>query len=122
MRNQRYCALEETCSSCCVSDHEQSFFSGQIIAPVLAGALQPAAGIDFALLKTLQHLHGLPVSVLLNIFQLMADPIGFWHRTPPQEVPLWMRSWVRNDPRCAVVCPRNVWSIYSMLTVDPPFP
>ena len=53
---------------------------------MLAGTSQPAADIDFGLLKTLHYLHGLPLSVLLNIFQLMAEPIGFWCETnpPPQ--------------------------------------
>ena len=61
---------------------------------MLAGAPQPVADTDAALLKTLQHLHGLPLSVLMNIFQKMAEPTGFWGETGPpsgcQDVAGWM--------------------------------
>ena len=50
---------------------------------MLAGAPQLAADIDSALLETLQHLHGMPSSVLLIIFRLMAEPIGMWLETRP---------------------------------------
>ena len=57
-------------------------------AKQLAGAPQPAADGDPALLETLQHLQRLPLSVLLIICQLMAEPIGFWRETsPPQRLP-----------------------------------
>ena len=81
MRNECVCVLEETCH---VSDREQSFhttYPGLTAAPVLAGTPQPSADIDSALLKTLQHLHRLLLSVLLKIFQLLAEPVGFWLET-----------------------------------------
>ena len=87
-RKECYCVIEKTC---CVPQHEQSFhttYPGKTAAPVLAGAPQAAADIDSALLETLQHLQGLPLSVLLVIFQLMAEPLGFWRETsPPQQLP-----------------------------------
>ena len=75
---QRCCVLGKTHGA---SHHGLSFhtkFLGQSAAPTLAGAPQPAAEVDAALLKTLQHLHGLDPDVLLNIFRLMAEPVGFW--------------------------------------------
>lgn len=58
------------------------------------GAPQPVADTDAALFKTLQHLHGLRLSVLMNIFQKMAEPTGFWGETGPpsgcQDVAGWM--------------------------------
>ena len=54
-------------------------YRDQTAASVLAGAPQSAADIDPALLKTLRHLRGLPSSVLLNLIQLMSEPIAFWH-------------------------------------------
>ena len=97
MRNECYCILEETC---CVSHREQLFTDPAAL--VFAGTL--AADTDSALLKTLQHLHEMPVSVLLNIFQLMAEPVGFWRETsPPQRLTPWLDSWLGNLSRCAEV-------------------
>ena len=53
--------------------------TGESAAPILAGAPQPAADINSALLKRLQHLRGLDPDVLVIIFRLMAEPVGFWH-------------------------------------------
>ena len=72
-----------------------------------AGAPQQAADIDSALLETLQHLHEMPPSVLLNIFQLMAEPMGFWReRTQRRKGFAWMDdeiecSWPDRYPQLA---------------------
>ena len=83
VRNQCDCVPEETFH---VSGHEQSLptrYSGPTAVSVPAGPPQVAADTDSALLKTLQHLHRLPLGVLLIVFQLMAEPVGFWLETCP---------------------------------------
>ena len=88
-----------------MSSRSISTSPGKSAAPILAGAPQPAADIDSALLKTLQHLHGLDPDVLLIIFRLMAEPFGFWHElSKPQQLsgPDWQNpftySWQGKDP------------------------
>ena len=100
VRNECFCPIEGTC---CVSDREESFpanYPGKTAAPVLAGAPQLAADSDTALLETLQHLHCLPLNVLLNVFQLMAEPLGFWRESsPPQQLPEC--SWKHDELTCS---------------------
>ena len=76
---------------------------------MLAGTSQPAADIDSALLETLQCLHGLPLEVLLDIFQQMAEPIGFWRQTnSAQQLTPSPDSWPGKGPRCAEVYLRHL--------------
>ena len=91
--------LEDTCG---VSSCEQSFHAndpGRTAAPGIAGASRPAADLGSALLKTLQHLRGLPSSVLPKIIQLMAEPVGFWRETnPPQRLNPWLDDFTYSGP------------------------
>ena len=69
---------------------------------MLAGASEPAADIDFALIETLRQLQGQDYDMLLEIFRNMAEPIGDWHKLSPCPR-VWTPGWLAGNAECADV-------------------